>query len=204
MLLAVRELICEGLQLCLQGQQLSVFTWQLLFHLTNLKKKEKEKIIYTFLRKITTNSHNYQQTVWYSKLIPWNCEDFSYLEWKASKNLCHEQKIQGKRGGSSSINFSGEVLFNRCSLFLVIFQRTDQNQLLSKFLMKMEHNCNEKVPLPCNIRKDEIPTGLSQKPDGCFETASFRPSLIYQSSLMLTEYVTFTFPTIYKTSISIS
>lgn len=41
MLLAVRELICEGLQLSLQGQQLSVFAWQLLFHLTNLKKKEK-------------------------------------------------------------------------------------------------------------------------------------------------------------------
>lgn len=41
MLLAVRELICEGLQLCLQGQQLSIFAWQLLFHLTNLKKKEK-------------------------------------------------------------------------------------------------------------------------------------------------------------------
>ena len=169
----------------------SCFTWPIW---KRKKRWPKEKIIYTFLTKRTINSHNYQQTVWCSKPIPQNCEAFSYPEWKASKNLCHEQKIQGKRGGSNSINFSREILFNRVSLFLVMFQRTDQNHLFSrdKFLMKMKQNCNEKVPLPCNIRKDEIPTGLSQKHDVCFEVSNQRVSIhlsIYQSSLMLTEYV---------------
>lgn len=100
-----------------------------------------------------------------------------------------------KLGGvSNNINFSRKVLFNRVSLFLVIFQRTDQNQLLSrdKFLMKMKQNCNEKVPLPYNVRKDHIPTGLFQKHVVCFEMSNQRVSVhlsIYQSSFTLTEYV---------------
>lgn len=40
MLLAVRELVCEGLQLGLQGQQLGVFARQLLLHLANLKQRK--------------------------------------------------------------------------------------------------------------------------------------------------------------------
>lgn len=73
----------------------SCFTWPIW---KRKKRRAKEKHnLYTFLTRITINSHNYQQTVWYSKLIPWNCEAFSYLEWKVSKHLCHEQKIQRKR-----------------------------------------------------------------------------------------------------------
>lgn len=104
------------------------------------------------------------------------------------------KRYKEKERGSNSINFSRDVLFNRVSLFVAIFQRTDPNQLLSrdKFLMKMKQKCNEKVFSSCSIRKDEIPTGVSQKQDIYFEMSNQGVSVhlsTCQPRLMLTEYV---------------
>lgn len=138
---------------------------------------------------------------------PTELRSLSYLEWKAGKTLCHEQRTQGKREGSNVINFSREVLFKSGSFLLFIFQRTDQTQVLSRddVLRKMKQNPNDKAPLACGVRAGEIPTGLSAAQ--CLlwnvKSASCPPAL--RLPIQPHAYTgckdTFTFPTIYKTSI---
>ena len=101
-----------------------------------------------------------------------------------------------------------EGFFLTVHLFLATFQRTDQKQLLSRDKLLLKQNCNEKVPLLCNVRTEKIPTRCLSD-TWCLlwnvRPVSFCLSLHFsiQPRAYRVSKDTFTFPTIYEISISL-